>query len=58
MDDELAEDALEVPAVGDQDPVQALASDCPDKSLGDRAGLRRPDRRADHADPLGALKTV
>jgi hypothetical protein len=58
MADELAENALEVPAVGDQDPVQALASDCADKSLSDRVGLRRPDRRVDHADALGREDVV
>ena len=51
---ELAQHAVQVTAVGDQQPVEALPSDAADESLSDRVCLRRPDRRADHTDALGA----
>jgi hypothetical protein len=51
--DELVENVLQVPAVGDQHPVQALPPDRANESLGDRIRLRRPDWRVEHTDPLG-----
>src|ERR1035438_4573936 len=39
-----------MPAVGDQDPVQALSPDGADEPLGDSVGLRR----ADYMDVWGA----
>src|ERR1035441_6029048 len=51
---ELAQHAVQVTAVGDQQPVEALPSDAADESLSDRVCLRRPDRRADHTHALGA----
>src|ERR1035437_2902739 len=44
MVNELGQHVLKVPAVGDQDPVQALASDGAHEPLGDRVCLRRPGR--------------
>ena len=55
---ELAQHAVRVTAVGDQQPVEALPSDAADESLSDRVCLRRPDRRADHTDTLGAEHRV
>ena len=46
-----AEDALELAAAGDQDPVQALAPHRADKALG--VGVRL-DRRSDDLDALAA----
>src|ERR1039458_7617067 len=44
---ELAQHAVQVTPVGDQQPVEALPSDAADESLSDRVCLWRPDRRAD-----------
>src|ERR1035437_2959499 len=44
MANELGQHVLKVPAAGDQDPVQALASDGAHEPLGDRVCLRRPGR--------------
>jgi hypothetical protein len=41
-----AQDALELLAAGDQEPVEAVAADGADPALGDRVRLRRPKRRA------------
>src|SRR5664280_2781976 len=49
---ELAEDVLQVPAVGDQQPVEALASDRSDETLRYRVGLGCADRCVDHPDRL------
>ena len=40
-----AEDVLEVAAVDDQQPVQALGADRADESFGDRVRFRRSHRR-------------
>jgi hypothetical protein len=53
MVDELAENALEVPAVHDQDPVQALSPNGAYEPLGDRVRRRRPDGGVDDPDTLG-----
>jgi hypothetical protein len=53
MVDELAENALEVPAVHDQDPVQALSPIGAYEPLGDRVRRRRPDGGVDDPDTLG-----
>ena len=50
---ELAQHAVRVTPVGDQQPVEALPSDAANESLSDRVCLRRPDRRADHTDAVG-----
>jgi len=55
---ELAQHAVQVTPVGDQQPVEALPSDAADESLSDRVCLRRPDRRADHTDALGTEHRV
>src|SRR5262249_53399666 len=44
----------EVAAAEDQQPVEALAADAADPALGVRSCLRRPHRRLDHPDALGA----
>ena len=49
-----AEDALELAAARDQDPVQALAPHSADKPLGVGVRLRRLDRRSDDLDALAA----
>jgi hypothetical protein len=56
--DERSQHPLEVPAVGDQDPVEALSADGADEALGDRVGLRRFDRGADDLDALGTEDLV
>jgi hypothetical protein len=48
------EDALEVAAVEDQQPVQALRTDCAHEALGDRVRLRRPYRRLHDPNALAA----
>jgi hypothetical protein len=47
MIDVLAEDQPQVPLVGDQRPVQALAAGAGDPPFGDRVRTRRPDRCPD-----------
>src|SRR5664280_3182188 len=51
--DKLAENVLQVLAVCDQQPLEALASYGADEPLGYSVCLRRPDRRVEHPDPLG-----
>ena len=53
MVDELAENMLQVLAVCDQQPVEALASYGADEPLGYSVCLRRPDRRVDYPDACG-----
>jgi hypothetical protein len=48
------EDALELAAAGDQDPVQALAPHRADKALGVGVRLGRLDRRSDDLDAVAA----
>ena len=48
------EDALELAAAGDQEPVQALAPHRADKALGVGVRLGRLDRRSDDLDALAA----
>jgi hypothetical protein len=49
---------FEVAAAEDQEPVEALAADAADPALGVRSRLRRPYRRFDHTDALGAEDLV
>jgi hypothetical protein len=49
-----AQDVLEVAAVEDQQPVEALDANGSDKPLGDGVGLRRPHRRLHDPDAAGA----
>ena len=58
MPDVGREDVVEVAAAEDQHPVEALAADAADPALGVRPRLRRPHRRLDHPDPLGAEDLV
>ena len=53
-----AKDALELAAVDDQDPVEALASDGADEALGVGVRPRRLDRRLDDSDPFAAEDLV
>jgi hypothetical protein len=53
MLDEDAQHALEVAAVEDQQPVEALGADGSDESLGDGVCLRRPYGRRDDPDAAG-----
>src|SRR6266542_6761984 len=53
-----AEDVLEVAAVEDQQPVQALGADGADEPLRDRVRLRRPRRRLDDPDTFAAKDLV
>jgi len=55
--DEDTQDALEVTAVDDQQPVEALGADGSDEPLGDGVRLRGPHRRLDDPD-AGAAKHV
>ena len=58
MQDVGREDVLELAAAEDQQPVEALAAQCPDPAFGVRPRLRRPYRRLDHPDTLGAEHLV
>ena len=58
MQDVGREDVLEGTAAEDQEPLEALAPRCPDPALGVRPRLRRPHRRLDHPDALGAEDLV
>ena len=51
-------DAFELAAADDQQPVQALAAQALDPALGLRLCLRRPHRRLDHADAFAAENLV
>ena len=42
-----AQDALEVPAANDQEPIEAVPADRADPAFGERVRLRRPERSAD-----------
>jgi len=53
-----ANDALEVAAADDQQPVEALPPQTADPALGVCSRLRRPHRRLDHTDALGAEDLV
>jgi hypothetical protein len=53
-----AQDALEMPATEDQEPVEALSSHRADEALGDRVRLGSPDRRADDLDALASEDLV
>jgi len=53
-----AEDALKVPSVHDQEPVQALGRDGADEALGGRVRLRRPHRRPDDLDAFAGEDRV
>jgi hypothetical protein len=52
------EDAFEVSAVADQEPVQALDPDRADPPFGVGIRLRRPHRCADHFDALGGEDVI
>ena len=51
--DVVAQDALEVAAAEDQQPVEALLAERADEALGVRVRVRGAERRPDHLDPLG-----
>src|SRR5713101_3908539 len=53
-----AEDALELPAADDQDPVEALTPQRADEALGVRVRLRRLDRGLDDLESLAAEDLV
>jgi hypothetical protein len=53
-----AEDALELPAAGDQEPVEAVAADGADPALRERVRLRRPKWGADDLDALASEDVV
>jgi hypothetical protein len=56
--DEDAQDAFEVAAVEDQQPVQAFGADGSDEPLGDGVCLRRSHRRLDDPDAVRAEHLV
>jgi ABC-type uncharacterized transport system ATPase subunit len=58
MPDIRDEHVLEVTATEDQQPVEALPANASDPALGVRSRLRRPYRRFDHPDALGAEDLV
>ena len=58
MRDVHGENALEMAAANDEDPVEAFAADAADPALCVRPRLRRPHRRLDHPDPFGAEDLV
>ena len=53
-----AEDAFEVTAVEDQQPVETLGAHSADEALGDRVRLRRPHRRLHDPDAFAAEHLV
>src|SRR6266496_710564 len=53
-----AEHAFEVASVEDQQPVEALRTDCSDEALCDRVRLRRSDRRLHDPDAFAAEDLV
>jgi hypothetical protein len=53
-----AEDALEVAAAEDQQPIEGLATQAFHPALGVRTRPWRPHRRRDHTDALGAQDLV
>jgi hypothetical protein len=48
------EHMLELAAVDDQDPVEALSPECADPTLGVRVRVRRLERRSDDLHSLAA----
>src|SRR5262245_44903317 len=52
-----AQDALELPAADDQEPVEAVAADRSNPAFGEGVRPRRPERRADDLDTF-ALEDV
>jgi hypothetical protein len=56
--DEDPKNPLQMPAVPDQRPVEALSAHRADEALGDRVGLRRFDGSPDDLDALGAENLV
>jgi hypothetical protein len=52
------ENVLQLAAADDQEPVEAFPTDAPDPTLGVRSRLRRPYRRLDDPDALGAEDLV
>jgi hypothetical protein len=52
VDQALAKDGLEMSALEDEDPVQALSPDHLDKPFGEGVGPRCPDRSAQNPDIL------
>ena len=53
-----AEHAFEVASIEDQQPVEALRTDCSDEALRDRVGLRRSDGRLHDPDAFAAENLV
>jgi hypothetical protein len=53
-----AQDAFEVAAADDQEPVETFRSDRADEALGVGVRLRRSHRRVDHPDPFAAEDLV
>jgi hypothetical protein len=56
--DEDAQDAFEVAAVDDQQPVETFDADGSDEPLGDGVCLRRPHRRLDDSDAAAAKTSL
>src|SRR6266542_1339058 len=52
------QDALELPAAGDEEPVEAVAADGADPAFGERVGLGRPKWGADDLDALASEDRV
>src|SRR2546430_17378994 len=52
------QDARELPAAGDEEPVEAVAADGADPAFGERVGLRRPKWGADDLDALASEDLV
>ena len=53
-----AQDALELPAAGDQEPVEAVAADGADPAFGERVRFRRSKWGADDLDTFAAENLV
>jgi hypothetical protein len=53
-----AQDALELPAAGDQEPVEAVAADGADPAFGERVCLWRSKWGADDLDAFAAKNIV
>ena len=58
MLDELVDHGVEVTPAEDQHAIEALPADSADEALGEGVGTRRPDRRADDPNALGAEDLV
>jgi len=52
------QNAFELPAAADQEPVEAIASDGADPAFGERVCLRRPKRGADDLDAFAAENLI